>query len=225
MEKAKIHNVIILDRSGSMESIRRQAVSGVNETVQAIRHAQEKDPMEENTLTLVAFCSCSMQTIYDDAPIGLVEPLALEDYQPCCATPLLDAIGTTVIHVHNLTAGRPRTAVAVTIITDDHENASREFSGKAVKDLIEARKEEGWLFTYIGADQDVKAVGRQMSIDNTLSFECSCTGTEAMFRKERNARRGWLDKLSKLNDINLTEAERMEIKRESSTNYFDLTEL
>lgn len=72
MEKAKIHNVIILDRSGSMESIRRQAVSGVNETVQAIRHAQEKDPMQKNTLTLVAFCSCSMQTIYDDAPIGLV---------------------------------------------------------------------------------------------------------------------------------------------------------
>lgn len=221
MEKAKIHNVIILDRSGSMESIRRQAVSSVNETVQAIRHAQEKDPMQENTLTLVAFCSCSMQTIYDDAPIGLVEPLAPEDYQPCCTTPLLDAIGTTVIHVHNLTAGRPRTAVAVTIITDDHENASREFSGNDIKALIDARKEEGWLFNYIGANQDVETVARQMSIDNALSFECSCIGTEAMFRKERNARRGWLDKLGKLNDINLTGAERKEIKRKSNTRYFE----
>jgi len=42
--KTKVFNVIILDKSGSMSSIARQAIDGVNETIGAIRSAQEKAP-------------------------------------------------------------------------------------------------------------------------------------------------------------------------------------
>ena len=40
--KARIHNLIILDESGSMESIKRAAIYGMNETVQSIRDAKKK---------------------------------------------------------------------------------------------------------------------------------------------------------------------------------------
>ena len=42
--KTKVFNVIILDKSGSMSSIARQAVDGVNETIGSIRSAQEITP-------------------------------------------------------------------------------------------------------------------------------------------------------------------------------------
>ena len=43
-----VYNVSILDKSGSMSSITRQAVDGVNETIGSIKSAQEKNP-DQNT--------------------------------------------------------------------------------------------------------------------------------------------------------------------------------
>ena len=62
--KTKVFNVIILDKSGSMSSIARQAVDGVNETIGSIRSAQEKNPDQEHIVTLVAFCGCEMKAMY-----------------------------------------------------------------------------------------------------------------------------------------------------------------
>ena len=42
--KTKVFNVIILDRSGSMECIRQAAVEGFNETLAGIKKAQEMSP-------------------------------------------------------------------------------------------------------------------------------------------------------------------------------------
>ena len=40
--KTQVFNVVILDKSGSMESIRKAAISGFNETLAGIKKAQEK---------------------------------------------------------------------------------------------------------------------------------------------------------------------------------------
>ena len=55
--KQKIYNLIILDASGSMYSIRNEAIAGVVETVQTIRTAQTDNPEQEQMLTLVVFNS------------------------------------------------------------------------------------------------------------------------------------------------------------------------
>ncbi|MBQ5467044.1 MAG: VWA domain-containing protein, partial [Muribaculaceae bacterium] len=94
--KNKIYNVIILDKSGSMSSIAKQAVDGVNETLGAIRSSQLKDPTQDNYVTLVAFCGCELRTIFDNVPIAEVRDITRKDYQPCCMTPLYDAIGKTI---------------------------------------------------------------------------------------------------------------------------------
>lgn len=49
-------------------------------------------------------------------------------------------------------------------------------------------KGKGWLFTYIGANQDAIAVARAMNIHNAMNFVQDDSGTKEMFRKERKAR-------------------------------------
>lgn len=40
----RVFNLIIVDESGSMSIIRRQAFSGINETLQTVRNMQEQFP-------------------------------------------------------------------------------------------------------------------------------------------------------------------------------------
>ena len=134
-----VYNVIILDKSGSMSSIARQAIDGVNETIGSIKSAQEKNPDQTHLVTLVAFCGCELKCIYDNVPVAQVQPLTDKDYRPCCMTPLYDAIGTTISRVHALKSKEGEDTLAlVTIITDGYENASHEFSLAAITSLIES---------------------------------------------------------------------------------------
>lgn len=168
---SKIYNVVILDKSGSMTSIRKQAVDSVNETFGCIRSMRKKNVEQEQFVTLVAFCGCEQKVIYENTPIEKVNNITPSDYEPCCMTPLYDAIGNVCTRLHTTVKDDETASVAVTIITDGYENASREFSGKAIKALIEAYKQEGWMFAYIGADHDVESVAFNLSIDNTMTWE------------------------------------------------------
>ncbi len=194
-----VYNVIILDKSGSMCNIARQAVDGVNETIGSIKSAQEKNPDQKHIVTLVAFCGCEMKTIYDNVPVAEVKTLTDKDYRPCCMTPLYDAVGTTITRVHALKAKEDDNSLAlVTVITDGYENASHEFSLTALKSLIDSYKEQGWQFTYIGADHDVEQVAYSLHIDHHLQFDKTAEGTQAMFAKERSSRHKWMDKMSRV---------------------------
>lgn len=220
--KNKIYNVIILDKSGSMSSIAKQAVDGVNETLGAIRSSQLKDPTQDNYVTLVAFCGCELRTIFDNVPIAEVRDITPNDYRPCCMTPLYDAIGTTITRLHPIVTDN-KGAAAVTIITDGYENASREYSGKAIKDLIERYKNEGWMFAYIGADHDVEAVAAQMSIDNTLVFDKTEAGTREMFAKHKRSRSHWAFLRSSLSrQVFESDEDRLQAEREANKGFFDL---
>ena len=69
MVKTQVHNVIILDRSGSMNSIRQAAVDSFNETLAGIRKAQQKfADTQEHFISLVTFCSCEMRNVLDKTP-------------------------------------------------------------------------------------------------------------------------------------------------------------
>ncbi len=196
--KTRVFNVIVLDKSGSMSSIARQAIDGVNETIGSIKSAQEKNPDQEHMVTLVAFCGCEMRSIYDNVPVAEVKPLTDKDYRPCCMTPLYDAIGTTITRVHAAKSQVSDSLALVTIITDGYENASREYSHTAIRSLIDSYKAQGWQFTYIGADHDVEHVSFSLHIDHHLQFDKTAEGTQEMFAKERRSRGRWLGKAQAL---------------------------
>ena len=97
IQKTQVFNVIILDRSGSMNRIRKAAVDGFNETLAGIKKAQEKfADTQDHFVTLVTFCSCEMNSVFNKVPVAEARPLREEDYVPCCCTPLYDAMGITL---------------------------------------------------------------------------------------------------------------------------------
>lgn len=146
-EKTQIYNVVILDKSGSMGSIKSAAVEGFNETLVGIKKAQEKfAETQQHYLSLVAFCGCEMKVLYDKVPISEAKLLDMNDYQPCCSTPLFDAMGFTLTDIRKHVKELKDAMVVVTIITDGMENASKEYSGEAVKSLVDELRHEGWTF-------------------------------------------------------------------------------
>ena len=179
--KQRVFNLIILDESGSMSSIEKQAIDGVNETVQTIRAAHKKHPEQEHLVSLVSFNSDEVKTIYDKVEAERVEELTDKQYVPSCCTPLYDAMGNAINALRKSVADDD--AVLVTIIP-------------AIKKLVETMKSKGWIFTYIGANQDVEAVAATISITNTLSFSADAVGTSAMFAREHKARGRLFDRLA-----------------------------
>lgn len=199
IQKTQVFNVIILDRSGSMECIRQAAVDGFNETLAGIRKAQEKfADTQEHYVSLVTFCSCETKQVFDKVPVANAHPLTTSDYTPCCCTPLYDAMGFTLTAMRKHVKDIEDMAVVVTIITDGMENASQEFNGKSIKTLIEKLRSEGWTFTYMGANQDAVEIATSMSIRNARNFDYSNEGTRCSMRKDASTRMNFFNRLAQM---------------------------
>jgi len=194
--KTQVFNVIILDKSGSMESIRQAAVDGFNETLAGIKKAQEKyAESQEHFVSLLTFCDCEKKYVFDKVPVAEARKLTLDDYEPCCCTPLYDAMGFTLTTMRNHVKKVDDAVVVVTIITDGYENASKEYTGAAVKKLVEEQKGEGWTFTYMGANQDSVEVAFNLSIRNSRNFEATSSGTARVMGKDTSTRMNFFGKL------------------------------
>ncbi len=195
-DKTQVFNVIILDKSGSMERIREASIVGFNETLAGIRKAQEKYADTQNHfVSLLTFCSCERKYVFDKVPVAETRPLRIEDYEPCCRTPLYDAMGFTLTSIRNYVKDIEDSVVVVTIITDGLENASKEYTWADVKRLVEKLKEEGWTFTYMGANQDSMEIAFNLSIRNARNFEYSASGTRAGMAKDSRTRMNFFDRL------------------------------
>ena len=195
----KIYNLIILDESGSMSYIKPQAISGLNETLQTIKDAQEKYEDQNHYVTLVSFNTKGIKTIYDCCPVRRIKELNDNDYHPNSSTPLYDAMGISLTKLNSVVKDEDN--VLVTIITDGYENASCEYSGKSISKLVEELKTKGWVFTYIGANQDVIKVASSMNIRNSLLFSADGKGTDTMFKMESESRARYYRRIDERRDV------------------------
>ena len=175
--KTRIFNLIIIDESGSMQSIKKEAIDSVNETIQTIRSAQKKHEDQEHYVSLVTF-NDDVKTVYECVAVNEVKELTVETYQPDCCTALYDAMGISLNALRKKVAEDDK--VLVTVVTDGYENSSKEYSGKAIKALVDELKVNGWVFAYIGANQDVESVAATISITNTLKFNATSAGVHGM---------------------------------------------
>ena len=186
--KAKrVFNLIIVDESGSMSVIRKQAFAGMNETLQTVREMQKKYPDTHQYVTLVTFDSDHTKWHYDNTPAADTRNLDWKAYNPCAATPLYDAMGKAISKVNaQIDEGDN---VLVTVITDGEENSSEEWTLKMIRTLIEKLKKQNWTFTLIGTDNlDVETMAKSFAIEEHLEFQQDEAGTKAMFARERRAR-------------------------------------
>lgn len=190
----RVFNLIILDESGSMGAIEKQAVSGLNETLQTICNAQKEHAEQEHFVSFVTFNSKGFRTVMKRKQVEGEKDLKWTDYKPEACTPLFDAMGLSINELKGHV--KDEDVVLVTIITDGMENASREFCGKDIKKLVSDLKEKGWVFAYIGTNQDVDAVADDMGIRSRMAYEYSQTGADEMFRMERKCRTAFYDTLA-----------------------------
>lgn len=218
----QVYNLVILDKSGSMSSIKRAAIDGYNETLGSIKAAQLKHlETQRHFVSLAAFCDCGIDMIYDKTPIAKAELLTKDKYQPCCCTPLFDAIGKCVNQLRKDVKDIEDAAVLVTIITDGYENSSKEWNGPGIKKLIDECKEDGWMFSFIGAGEDVIKVATTIAITNTVVWDKTDEGTKDMFDNENNARHRFYDKMEDCSGPSYSVEERREARKRFSREYYD----
>lgn len=178
------HIAVILDRTGSMESIRDDTIGGFN----AFLNEQKTTPGTA-TLTLVQFDSQDpYEIIHHFKPIASVPELTRETFVPRASTPLLDAMGRGINDLEKSLADkaedeRPARVVMV-IITDGQENSSREFRKDQVEKMIREKQEKSdWQFVFLSADLaaigDALAAG--MPAAHTLAHDKNSRGVGAAY--------------------------------------------
>ena len=183
----RVFNLIIVDESGSMCVIEKQALLGLNETLETVKKMQKLHKDMGQRVTLITFDSDHKRYVFDNAPASQTHKLSTREYRPGGATPLYDAIGLGISKLNAQTGDDDD--VLVTIITDGEENCSEEYNLEMIKTLIEKLKKHNWTFTLIGTDNlDVEGMAGSMAIDNHLEFKEDEEGTKRMFARERRSR-------------------------------------
>ncbi|WP_101948003.1 vWA domain-containing protein [Mycobacterium sp. 3519A] len=159
--------VFLLDRSGSMQSIKSDVEGGFAAFIDEQRQAPG-----ECAATLAQF-DTQYEVVYHQIPVGEVPALNL---QPRGGTALLDAMGKLITDTAAQLdaapeAERPGTVI-VAIMTDGYENSSQEWTHPAVKSLVQQQTKNGWEFLYMGADQDAVEVGVRLGVqhDKSVTF-------------------------------------------------------
>ena len=185
-EEQKVYNLIIIDESGSMSRIEEEAVSGLNETFQTIAAAQEEHKHQKHYVSLVTFNGVRIRNVFDRKPVGK-DSLKWDDYHPHTSTPLFDAMGYAIDTLRKHVT--PEDIVLVTIITDGRENASEKYSGKQIKEMVSKLRKRGWVFAYIGTNQDVDAVAEEIGIRSRMEYEHSKKGVRDMWRTDKESRK------------------------------------
>jgi uncharacterized protein YegL len=183
-----IYNLIILDESGSMDIIKQETINGFNETVQTIRSVQKEIPEQHHFITLVAFNETGIKTVYNAKDAEEVHELTQKDYKPFSSTPLYDAIGVAVKALQMKVEDQKDYTVLVTIITDGQENSSKEYTEQTINAMIDQYMKNGWIFTYIGANHNVKEAASRISIRSTLEFTTTSDGTQIMNQVNNKSR-------------------------------------
>lgn len=193
--KHKVYNLIILDESGSMASIKNTIISGFNEVVQTVKGIALQYPEQEHLISLVTFNGLDVKTLLQNEEVNKLTLIDDSKYNPDSMTPLFDAMGESISRLKRTVKAESDYNVLVTILTDGEENASREYTGAAIKKMIDELKMENWTFTYIGANHDVEAFALSISITNTMKFETNEKDIKRMFKKEKFSRMQFSEKI------------------------------
>ncbi|MEV3986585.1 vWA domain-containing protein [Nonomuraea sp. NPDC049758] len=181
------HITIILDRSGSMQTVKADTEGGLKAFL-----AEQVTNAGETLLSLYHFDD-TCEAVYEYRALADVPDYRL---QPRGRTALLDAIGKTLTSMRAQFDAMPEGDVpgniSVVILTDGEENASREWrSRRQIRRMIEDLRKKGWTFIFLGADQDAFAAADDIGIgaDTTLSYSSHRT-TETLTRAGRVVSRG-----------------------------------
>lgn len=179
--------IVVLDRSGSMASIKEDMEGGFNTFIDE----QRKLPGTA-TVTLAQFDD-EYDIVYQARPLADVPKLQLI---PRGWTALLDAVGRTIASVGERLEKTPEgdrpERVLFVVITDGEENRSKEFTNEKVREMVKHQTEKySWQFVYIGANQDAFASAGAMGIAQAVNYAASAAGVRGMTANLGNSTRNY----------------------------------
>ncbi len=170
---AAVQSYILLDRTGSMSDIWEEALTSVNTYAASVGEATADEVAGgdiEARVTLAVFDhqdGLQFDILRKDVTAGTWRTVTNDDASPRGMTPLFDAIGRIV----SLAEGdKPEKAIIV-IMTDGHENSSRELTRDGAKAALDRARAKGWEVVFLGAEfasfGDAEGVG--MSSSKTMA--------------------------------------------------------
>lgn len=171
MNAALTELVFILDRSGSMNGLEGDTIGGFNGMIK-----KQKEEGEKVNVTTVLFDD-EVELLHDRFPVEIIEPLTDKEYYVRGCTALLDAVGESIKKVENVQKRLPEDhkagKVIFVITTDGLENSSVEYSHRDIKRMIEAKKECGWEFLFLGANIDAGKEAEKIGIsrERAVTYE------------------------------------------------------
>jgi len=176
MKNKKTYYLLILDKSGSMQSCADETISGFNEQMQMIATMKERFPEQEYYVSLTTF-SDEVSHPFDRCIDNEIRELDRRQYKTHGSTALLDAIGEGVMKLKSTISREiesdEATAVVV-ILTDGYENASKLFDWKTIRKMIqELESTSSWSFSFMGASADAIEVASRMNIKRSNSMHYS----------------------------------------------------
>ena len=156
---------LILDQSGSMQSIKAGTLEGVNAFLDQQKEENASYPVR---FSLTLF-STAPKVRYSSVPVTEVPLLTEKTYLPSGNTALLDAIGITIDEIGKRLEETPEAErpakVIVAIMTDGEENSSRVFNWHQISEKIKHQTEVyKWEFLFMGANQDAIANASRINI-------------------------------------------------------------
>ena len=182
MKKNLTELVFILDRSGSMQGLEGDTIGGFNTMIDK----QKKEPGEAFVSTVLF--DDRPEVLHDRVKVREVRPITDKEYNVRGCTALLDAIGGAIHHIGNIHKyARPEDVPEHTlfvITTDGMENASRRYSARQVKEMIQRQKEKyNWEFLFLGANIDAVETAGHLGIDpnRAVNYHCDSEGTRLNF--------------------------------------------
>lgn len=169
---------IVLDRSGSMRSAIDDTIGGFNQFLKDQREASGTA-----SVTLHQFDD-QFETPMKAQDVKTAPELTSKTFVPRGYTALLDAIGRAIGDTGARLEAEPAEKVVFVIITDGHENASREYNHTKVHEMISHQRDKySWEFVFLGANQDAikAATNLGMAAGNAMTYAANSDGTKKAF--------------------------------------------
>lgn len=174
--------VFILDASGSMHGLEADTLGGFNSMI------EKQKKLDGKCYVSTYVFNGTSSVIHDRAPIEKIKAITEKDYTTGGCTALYDAAGEAIEHISMIhkyirESDIPENVVFV-ITTDGMENASTKYSALQIKKLIEAKKESGWEFLFLGANIDAISAAADIGIDSdrAANYTCNAEGTQNNYR-------------------------------------------
>ena len=162
-KKEAVEIVVIMDRSGSMSSVRNEAIGGFNNFLVS----QQSLPGAAN-LTVIQFDD-QYEVPVDGVKLKDVKPFTEDDFVPRGYTAMNDAIGRALTQ---LLTKDPKKAI-VCIITDGAENASKEFNYAKVKELIAQAEAKEWEIVFLASGIDAQSTSASLGMTRGVVMQAS----------------------------------------------------